>query len=77
MSVSLTINRYLGAGQEALPPSAVVLTLKICESCGYLFLRPNHDRYCFACHASPEPLKREVTLSVLEELFETERPLPL
>jgi hypothetical protein len=69
------INRYLGdmdPRECVVPPGAVVLRLKYCETCGNLFARRNRDRNCYRCHSNPVPLG----LPAVVDLMKEECPLP-
>jgi hypothetical protein len=58
-----------------VPPGAKIVDIKLCETCGFAFVRANQDRNCRRCHSRPEPLGREVEMEILRELFESERPV--
>jgi hypothetical protein len=59
-----------------VPPGALVVHVKVCETCGFPFVT-ERDKNCRRCHANPEPLGRDLTLEILEDLMRTEHPLPL
>ena len=59
-----------------VPLGALVVHVKVCETCGFPFVT-ERDRNCRRCHANSEPLGRDLTLDILEELMESERPLQL
>jgi ribosomal protein S27AE len=59
---SCRISDSLLAGDHTVPANAVVLEQKVCEGCGFDFLRltGSQDKRCRRCHASPflaEPTK--------------------
>ena len=58
-----------------IPEGAIIVRLKICECCGFLFTSDG-DRYCRRCHSNPEPLARDVELAILQELMDQQSPLP-
>jgi hypothetical protein len=63
--------------EHVVPPGAVIVFLKYCESCGVLFQRRGCDRHCFRCHANPVPLGKNELQASIEELIAREQPLAL
>jgi hypothetical protein len=72
---TVTVNRFDFPLEHTIPPGAKRVTLKYCETCGFLFVSES-DRNCRKCHENPIPLGRNVMIDILEELMEGEEPLP-
>lgn len=56
--------------EHTRPEGSVVVEMKYCEVCGFLFARKDRDRYCRKCHAAPVPLDRQEEIRILKELYE-------
>jgi len=57
-----------------IPADWTVVLLRYCQCCGFLFVSRG-DKYCRRCHANAEPLGKDVTIEILQDLMDSESPV--
>jgi hypothetical protein len=64
--IHYNMGTFIPESECRVPPGAIVVRVKICETCGFPFIT-RLDKNCHRCHANPVPLGR-TTLEILEDL---------